>query len=245
MHVFNMIQPGPLLYLSVWLFPFIYFFCRNQATLKSKEFKYLYIISLFNVVLFFIGVRTLYWYLLPVFPFTILTIPLIVDELNNNNFKLVFLVLISGVSMFHSVENINPLLKMYSDPTQGFGIPYLSKNISTQVSSIPNHIILDTIPHPHNLYFSMLPDVETTVVRDNYYFYTSQKSFQDMLVELEDNGVNLISIYNYPTNPEMIYEGCALENQHLAREFVSHCGTLFYNLDGIILIYKLSSVCNT
>jgi hypothetical protein len=221
-------QPGPLIYLGFLLSPFAWYLFKKE--LDTSRFKDLYIITLISYIGFLLVVGKVYWYLLPVFPFSALTITLLFDKYLRRwiGYYKYYILIESSVLLFYANLSLILLVKPFHTPVPP----------SEFLNSLKGKI-LDTTEIQTYIPVTLMENSDKRVVPALYYFAASPKSTEDQYKELKNNGIEYILAVKRDLNPGWYTGGCLALNGDREKEFLSKYTIPIAQVDGEDAIFKI------
>lgn len=217
---FFMSDPGFFLYFSILLFPFAY-----KLYSSNKNLRVFYWIVLGTLALFFINVRSAYWYLLPVLPIISMLAPLTLEQVlyKHKSFvtKTILSIGLAYVTLFvvYFLKDINYKRTIFDYPHNKS-----TQNIHTAntfLESISHTgLILNAAEHPDLFLYPYLKDSDLKIIPSNYYFVASEKSSEKQRAELVEKGIKYIIVLESSLDSSW-HQGCARENAIKTKEFLA------------------------
>lgn len=239
----GMSNPGLLIYAGIFallLMPLLNKTNFEQHTLL----RYLYIAVSINVMLFFVLVGTVFWYLLPFYPFFALAVAYIADKQHGiiRHTLITILVVIgltqalgAAVTALSSATTITDLAETKNYPQLGF--IYEMNTFLEQLP--PNKLILDASEHNKYAFTAFMQDADEKVTQSWYYFVASNKTIDDMHTELIDQGFKYIVVYENALDNFEWYKGCPRQNNIILKEFLAAKAKPIYSYNDVGIVFEL------
>lgn len=219
-----MANPGPFLYFGVFLLlltPLLY-----SLKKLTRDMMYIYIISAFTLVVFFVFVSSIYWYLfflLPVFSITVTKFVFNSSHTKPGNILYYLLYSSIGANFIIALSfaglYFNPIKDYSYENIQGSHLEslYISNKF---IESLSNEgYILNASEHPDWILLPFMDNSDTKVVRSNYYFISSRKSLSEINEVFKKNNIKYILV-NYESLKSDWYEGCPGENNEMIIKYI-------------------------
>ncbi|MBD3365844.1 hypothetical protein GF360_00705 [candidate division WWE3 bacterium] len=220
----SMANPGILLYFGlIILFPYILFKKKSFFGNSKKE---MYWLILTQTVIFYILVGSVFWYLLPLYPFYALLTASFLDHIKNARVKKLFLD-ITKASLITNLIYALILSYMYMEPLKTLDEKNIKQSdlvkIYEQNKVISkfrkNFLILDASEHGHAILTPFVPGGDEFIVKSNYYFASSPKNPKEMKEELIENGIKFIMAEKDKLEDSW-YTDCPKENNKKLKNFL-------------------------
>ncbi len=230
---FSPSQVGNLLYFSLLLFlPLL----LNDPKCRRDP---IFISSGIFILYFYIYLRSVYWYLLIIFPFSIyMAYRYFTDVTQGKKFN--ELVLISyGLAfvllLFSLLSSKESAIKHKIRTMAG------TEYVFSQYLNSTEGLIFDATPFPNQVFLTYLGDYDKRVIRDSLYFGYTQKSDEEIYLELKEKGISYITFqHDNPKRGQLIFYGCTKTAIERALNFFDkYAFPIKYNVYDGSVIYKL------
>lgn len=235
------IDPGYLLYWACWLVIPLLISGRKEILIKLKDKKSpanvftagLQIALLLYMVFYFVAVRDIYWYLLPLFTFIV---PLFSDYLWSKINRYVMLIMVatylcSSLILFNSLVHYQKKFHLSE--------LYVAKATSTFINDKSGKV-MDATAWPEQAFFTFVDNYDKRIFREPLYFGYTQKSDAEILKELSANDIKYIAISAKVRNYLKFY-GCPLEHLLESKRFTKKYGKMVFQARTYgIEIYEIS-----
>jgi len=242
--------PGILIYLGMLLTLIEVF--KRKFWAQDYFYKGTFFVGIFTTIFFLIFVSSVFWYVLPIFFIYSLKISqAIVHFFEQQKSKILrkFLVL------FFSTLIISQLVYVLIDKYYLIGYESSNSYLEDDMRKTRNKdkinqdnflevlaqdkVILDASEHINLVQYTYFENWDFKILKSNYYFVTSKKSHNEMLLELKNINAGYILVH-----PEQFsnkwYEGCPNQNNNRLKEFLEkHTTKIEVKLDNA-QVYKIN-----
>ena len=241
-------DPGLIILLGVFFFPLLVLYKEIRS---NKIFLYFYIIGMVYILIYFIFVRTVYWYLMPVIPIILIVIPYMVSKSEYIYKNKIIEAVLKAVVYFavsftmfaylfmgiNDIDDIPPSSmkskSIYFDRKYELGVKLdeLSKNGDV-------YVLNNTALTPYIKNYS-------SIVNYVNYFVSSDRDIDEMFIELKSNGIKYLLGYDFIYEPSKEFICSEHEGEAYIREldkwpeFSEKYTKEIYRSDGAGVIYEI------
>jgi len=222
--------PGIFIYLGMILVLIEVF--SKKFWIQNYFYKGTFIVGIFTSVFFLIFVSSVFWYILPIFFIYALKISQVIThfyELQKSKIIRIVLVLFFSALIFSQLIYvlISKYFIMGYESSKSYREEDMKKTRNSEKINQDNFlealaqdkIILDASEHINLVQFTYFENWDYKILKSNYYFVSSKKSHNEMLMELKNINVGYILVH-----PEQFsnkwFQGCPKQNNDSLKEFL-------------------------
>lgn len=228
----SFMDPGIIIYLSVWTFFLVFLF-----KIPDIRLKYLLIATQIFIIFFIFRIQTIYWYLYFLAPIISLSIPLQLQALPGKYSKILRTVVIS-VAVGQLCLTL--LATAYRIHSNGYRFYNTLKAFSSKIDNLPKNLyILDASIDVDHVLMPFVKNYDERVVKSNYYFASSGKSLETIKDELVRNNIGYLITYEGDKDAISPIHGCPEKELKKVNEFVSLYGVRLGGIQDYAGIYAI------